>query len=40
MFRAEADQLALLAKTNSINVPLVYGIGLHKDIVFTVRSVK
>uniref|UniRef100_Q0I3M3 Fructosamine kinase n=2 Tax=Histophilus somni TaxID=731 RepID=Q0I3M3_HISS1 len=27
MFRAEADQLALLAKTNSINVPLVYGIG-------------
>lgn len=27
MFRAEADQLALLAKTNTIKVPTVYGVG-------------
>lgn len=27
MFRAEADQLALLAKTNTIRVPRVYGVG-------------
>ncbi|MGC7560913.1 fructosamine kinase family protein [Pasteurella sp. PK-2025] len=27
MFRAEADQLSLLAKTNTIKVPAVYGVG-------------
>ncbi|PJG81900.1 fructosamine kinase family protein [Caviibacterium pharyngocola] len=27
MFRTEADQLALLAKTNTVNVPQVYGVG-------------
>ncbi len=27
MFRAEADQLLLLAKTNTINVPNVYTVG-------------
>lgn len=27
MFRTEAEQLALLAKTNSIDVPMVYGVG-------------
>ncbi|MFY1027662.1 fructosamine kinase family protein [Actinobacillus seminis] len=27
MFRAEADQLELLAKTNTVNVPRVYGVG-------------
>ena len=27
MFRAEADQLGILAKTNTVKVPLVYGVG-------------
>lgn len=34
MFRAEADQLQLLAKTNTINVPLVYGIGCSQNHSF------
>ena len=34
MFRAEADQLALLAKTNTINVPQVYGVGCSAENSF------
>lgn len=34
MFRAEADQLALLAKTNTLLVPQVYGVGCSQDQSF------
>lgn len=34
MFRAEADQLSLLAKTNSIRVPQVYGVGCSQNHSF------
>ncbi|HBO38364.1 MAG TPA: fructosamine kinase family protein [Pasteurellaceae bacterium] len=34
MFRAEADQLELLAKTNTIKVPQVYGVGCSQSHSF------
>ena len=34
MFRAEADQLQLLAKTNTIHVPQVYGVGCSQNHSF------
>ncbi|TDQ59071.1 fructosamine-3-kinase [Mesocricetibacter intestinalis] len=34
MFRAEADQLALLAATNTIHVPQVYGVGCSQNHSF------
>lgn len=34
MFRAEADQLELLAKTNTVSVPNVYGIGCSQNHSF------
>ncbi|PVX33442.1 fructosamine-3-kinase [Pasteurella langaaensis DSM 22999] len=34
MFRAEADQLELLAKTNTVAVPRVYGIGCSQNHSF------
>ena len=34
MFRAEADQLNLLAKTNTLKVPQVYGVGCAADQSF------
>ncbi len=34
MFRAEADQLGILAKTNTVKVPLVYGVGCSQSHSF------
>ena len=34
MFRAEADQLELLAKTNTVKVPQVYGVGCSQSHSF------
>ena len=34
MFRAEADQLIMLAKTNTIHVPEVYGVGCSQNHSF------
>lgn len=34
MFRAEADQLQLLAKTNTVKVPQVYGVGCSQSHSF------
>ncbi len=34
MFRAEADQLIMLAKTNTVRVPEVYGVGCSQNHSF------
>ena len=34
MFRAEADQLNLLGKTNTIRLPQVYGVGCSQNHSF------
>lgn len=34
LFTAEADQLALLAKSNTVRVPQVYGVGSDRDYSF------
>ncbi|TCP95356.1 fructosamine-3-kinase [Cricetibacter osteomyelitidis] len=34
LFRAEADQLELLAKSNTVTVPLVYGVGVSQSHSF------